>query len=352
MPSHYLGLTLVEVVASVVVSSVLLGGTAATVHVMSRGGAQVIEATDRQNSAALVLARLRGELRLATAVSELGQHAVTFTTPISGGKDEVIRYAWSGKPGDDLTREAGSAGATVVLSQVQQFDLSYEMLSVQETGAPVEVESEETLLYRYDIVTDTDDTTITGKEWIAEYLEPDLPDDVLSWRITRLWFPAKEDSGTKGEIAVQLRTPLPDGRPSDTVLAELPMYEGKLDGSHTWQEFVFDGVDGRQRGDGIVLVLKWVADSSACKVLVQKKNASPPEAIYMRSTDAGTSWPVVAGQTLPLYVYGKVTTAGAPEVVDLSVLRAVQIDSSSGTSPPTRLRSGVRLLNSPDVSGL
>ncbi len=351
-PRRRLGLTLIEVVASVVISGLLLGGTAATVHVMTRGGAQVIETTDRQNSAALVLARLRGELRLATAASELGPHAVTFTAPTSGGKDEVIRYAWSGKPGDDLTRKAGSAGASVVLPQVQQFDLSYELMSVQEIRPPAEVESAETLLYRFDVTDDTLGRRIEHDDQSALYVEPKLADEVLSWRITRLWFQAKESGSTNGEVAVQLRTALADGQPSNTVLAELPMYETGLDSSYTWQEFVFDGADGQPRGEGIVVVLKWVSDAEACRVLVQEEDAYPSDSIYMRSRDGGASWPDVSGQTVPMHVYGKVTTASAPEVVDLSVLRAVQIDSSSGTSPPARLRSGVRLLNSPDASGL
>jgi hypothetical protein len=46
--------------------------------------------------------------------------------------DETIRYEWSGTPGASLTRKYNVAAAVTVLSDVNEFGLSYEVMVVTE----------------------------------------------------------------------------------------------------------------------------------------------------------------------------------------------------------------------------
>ena len=61
------------------------------------------------------LVELLADLEFALAFSEKTDHALTFTVPDRDGDfiSETIRYAWSGTPGDPLTRQYnGGAVAT------------------------------------------------------------------------------------------------------------------------------------------------------------------------------------------------------------------------------------------------
>jgi hypothetical protein len=66
---------------------------------------------------------LEADLEFALAFTEQSARAVTFLVPDQSGdaKLETVRYAWSGTPGDPLTRQFNGGAVAVVLENVHVF---------------------------------------------------------------------------------------------------------------------------------------------------------------------------------------------------------------------------------------
>ena len=131
------GLTLVEVTTALgVVSIVMLGLTSAVMIAMramdhSQSSAHVANAGD-------ALGQMQADLQLARGFSELSNHAISFTVPDRDsppdGQEEIIRYAWSGAPGDPLTQRFNGGAAVPIVKNVH--DLLFTSLTRSVTPPP------------------------------------------------------------------------------------------------------------------------------------------------------------------------------------------------------------------------
>jgi len=121
-----------ELVVSVAVSAILLGGIMSTVAV-------TIRATDEGqgpwrgiSQGRTAIDDVAGELAHAKSFTDRSAHAVEFTVADRDGDlvDETIRYAWSGTAADPLTRQYNGAAQDEVVQEVHQFDLGYAVETV------------------------------------------------------------------------------------------------------------------------------------------------------------------------------------------------------------------------------
>jgi prepilin-type N-terminal cleavage/methylation domain-containing protein len=126
------GHTLLELVVSVAVSGILLAGIASTLYVATR-------ATDDGQSpwrgtceGRMIAEEIASELTYATSFAERMPDAVEFTVADRGSDevDEKIRYAWSGTPGDPLTRQYNGGTVVEILRDVHEFSLAYRVQTV------------------------------------------------------------------------------------------------------------------------------------------------------------------------------------------------------------------------------
>ena len=121
------GYTLLELVISTGAASVLVVGMTSTLLISN----QALEAPKSDNALQNELAEIHRELLLdlqqAKSFTERTEHAITFCVADRNldGADEVLRYAWSGTPGDPLTLETNGGPPVVLVDDVQQFDLSF-----------------------------------------------------------------------------------------------------------------------------------------------------------------------------------------------------------------------------------
>jgi len=127
------GLTLVEVVVAIAITSILLAGMASALLIASRA-ADPVGPTNTVLATSMAAHDILGELRFAIAFTERTATAVEFTVADRNGDEapETIRYAWSGTAGDPLTRQYNGGTAVNVVENVQEFQLDYDLRTVSE----------------------------------------------------------------------------------------------------------------------------------------------------------------------------------------------------------------------------
>ena len=342
------GHTLIELIVSVAVSGILVVGLMSTLYTATR-------ATDPAAGAGRILDGslsahdLLGELQLAVTFLERSANAVTFTVADRNGDtaDETIRYAWSGTPGDPLTRQYNGGAALEVLQDVHDFTLTYDVKVVTEQPPPVANESGEVLLAGHDTATSPLDYALTKSEWIGQYFQPSLTLDAIEWRVTRVTFKARIHGGAKGITAVQLRLPTASNLPGTTVLEEVAMDERNLAESYLWEEFPFSSVGGMRPSQGLCLVLALIKDD-AHLADVQYDDAGG--AGRLTTASGGSSWSSDDSKAMVYAIYGTVTSNTQPDPVTREWLRAVGVKLCVGPDSSASVQAAVQILNAPEVT--
>ena len=122
------GFTLIELVASLGAASVLIVGLSSALLIALR-------ATDSSSTPAPAtlggharLTDMHSELQHAQSIIEQTTTAITVSVPDRDDPDsypETIRYAWSGTPGDPLTRQYNGGTVANAAEDVHDFDIQY-----------------------------------------------------------------------------------------------------------------------------------------------------------------------------------------------------------------------------------
>ena len=120
--------TLVELVLSLAVMSVLLGGMASVVLLASHALPNTDSADIDADAAQTALQMMLADLPTATALLVADPNAVEFTVPDRGHGSpgpELIRYEWSGSADDPLTRTYNSGIPATICQSVTGLRLTY-----------------------------------------------------------------------------------------------------------------------------------------------------------------------------------------------------------------------------------
>lgn len=143
------GFTLIELTIGLVSSALLVAGLASALYISSQALDLNGSLSGQAAVASEVLGEISADLALARSFSERTATAVTFTVPDRDGdlEPEMIRYAWSGTPGDPLTYQYNSGAASVVAEDVQNLNFATLTRSLAapeiDTTPPIEVVFEE-----------------------------------------------------------------------------------------------------------------------------------------------------------------------------------------------------------------
>jgi Tfp pilus assembly protein PilV len=124
--------TLVEAMISMVVVAIILGAVSSLMLLTTRQVNATTGGSANLSKAALLSEQIAAELSVAKSVTERTAAAITLTVPDrnSDGQDETIRYAWSGVPGDPLTRKYNNGTPANVAENVCSFNLDYLLKTV------------------------------------------------------------------------------------------------------------------------------------------------------------------------------------------------------------------------------
>lgn len=340
--------TLVEMITSLVIMSILLVAMGGTLMLSSQAVPDVDNRMTRITEAAGILDQIASELTYAITVTEMTETAVTFTVADrdSDSTPETIRYAWSGFAGDPLTRRYSSGATVELLADVHAFSLTYSQHELTESSRMEISEGAESELIRHDVAAASTDFPVTETDAIGQYFLPTLPADATAWSITRILFMARQNGKAQGETYVQLCLPDASRLPTGTVLEEFVMNEGDLATDYEWEEFSVSGASGLAPETGICLTLSFKKKSPTADIQYDSGSGTG----LVTSSDGGSAWSGVAGQSMMLYVYGTVKTATTIGGETKEYVDAVTISLQVGTDSTMGVRTAARILNEAEVT--
>ena len=305
-------MTLIELVLSISVATVLMGGMASAVFIATRA-VDTDTPTAETMRAANVLGRITEDLKYAKSFSERAAHSVTFTVPDRDtdpdDNRDALRYAWSGTAGDPLVYEYNSTSATLV-ENVHDFNLVY-LLTILGPPVPVGAESAETLLIAHNPQNSADlqDYAVDGTQWCAQCFYPALPANATGWRITGVEFVAKKSGLADGSNLVQIRPAGPTAVPTGTVLGQVVIDENLLPTTRFWHEVSFTDLSRMDPATGLCLVI--AGDGPPSSEVLYESGAGPltPDTHFATTSDEGETWsPSSDLEDMIFKVYGTVTT--------------------------------------------
>ncbi len=364
------GFTLVEVTISMAVATVLMGGLASGLVIASRAIPDSQSALSKTVVAYHSAQQIAGELYCATSFTERTPTAITFRVADRDNNlsPETIRYAWSGTPGDPLTRKYNAGAVVTVVQDVQEFDLSYVTRSATTTVDTVVTSLfEDALLASFEgwpgipLPTVTD-MPVNTNSWSAEFLmASSLPANTTNLSITRVQLRMKQGTlGGAGVFSVGIHrskgggNPEPSANPLGTPVAGTGLF---LAASYGWAQFNFFDVSISNPSKDYVIVVKGTAGAGS-DVLVERYNdgsAPKDDPVAMWTTDGGAQWSpkknTQADYDFPFRIYGDFETKETvPQDVSSFWLQSVGITLRTGSDTSTRANTAVEILNQPEVT--
>lgn len=136
-PSPRLGVTLIELVMSVAMSTVILAGIMSTLYIAMKG-AETNDATMNALEGSWILEQITSEVQTALYFKEREANSLEFVAVDQDGDSapDTIHYSWSGTAGDSLTRQFNNETAVVIAEDVDALSFTY---STQATSDPIRV---------------------------------------------------------------------------------------------------------------------------------------------------------------------------------------------------------------------
>lgn len=344
------GLTLLELVVSMAVTTVLVGGMGSAVLFAMKALPDPESIPAKVVTAADAIEPLATDLAMATAVSSRSTKGFTLVVPDrdSDGQPETISYSWTGTAGDPLVRQLNGRAATMIAEDVREFSLSYDTLSVTRQSGTTLQDSAESTFGLNDGATNLGTATIDGSHGYGQYFVPSLPAAAESWSLTRVRFRARAHLVPLGFTTVEVHPAGSDGVPTADVLFSTTINETTLPLSYSWVDIPITGVTGLRPGDGIAVVLYFgsgvldSADLEAQSGLTATKNCM----IY--GNGSSTGWRSDNTKALQFYAYGTVATR-VPATASVTCLSGASVALRTGNDAKAKVVSGVQLANQPEV---
>ncbi len=340
--------TLAEAVVSTGVMSILMLGLGSTIIVASKAVPTRDDPAARASDTAIALQEMAADLTAATGFTAYTSRAVTFTVADrdNDGSPETISYAWSGSPGDPLTRRVNGGRTVVVAPSLNSFSLGYDTHSWTETFDPVDTESSETLLAAYTTPRSAVSYSITSSSFVGQYLPVSMPVDAVSWRITRARLQMRYRGTQSGVAAVQIRPAAADGRPQATVLDQQLVSESALPAGFTWQTISFSKSTSLSPGAAVCLTIVMnVDDTYAGEVLYDTGGGSN----LVATSNGESGWVLFSARSLVYELYGTVTTRNTPAPVTHNHVLRVHVALQSTDDVGRPLRTSASIMNTPEV---
>jgi hypothetical protein len=345
----------VEVVLAAVVVSVILLGMHSAIMLAWRASPDRKSANYCAASAGKALDLLSQDLALATSISTTPTNAIEFEVPdrTGDGAPDTMCYSWSGVKGEPLLRSINGSDGGLITPNIAEFQLTYNKRA--QAQPTTYTESGEVTLCYYDSLSllNLGNFAIDSNDFVGEYFKPSLPNGVTQFRVTRAMIRARANGSATGDALVQIRTA--NGVLPAAILDQATLLESALDSAgllsdgYTWRQFLFSNVPARPAGSGLCLVVVTSNSSSACDIEYQGLLAGGVNCDFVKTSNAGASWSAPSGQDLRYYVYGTYITPNPTTYTYW--LTGVSCKLRKGDDPSAKVRTTIRMLNEPQVTG-
>ncbi|MGD8452665.1 MAG: prepilin-type N-terminal cleavage/methylation domain-containing protein [Phycisphaerae bacterium] len=340
------GVTLVELVVSLAIMVVLLAGLTSAIVVAAHALPSRERSLDQLLDGAWIADQMAEEMEEALWLLEHTATAVTFTVADRDGDGvpERIRYAWSGSAGGSLTRQYNAQDPVTALANVHEFALAYDTTIAYEDYPGPPVEGSESQLCNYEGYGSLRDYDIEKTSWPGELLSPSLPGDTVCWRVTRAYVAARRDGSTYEQVYAQIRPTDADGKPTDTVLAQVTLSESDWKSYYDWVQIPFSNAGGLSPGQTYALVLQHSGSGNTAGNIFYDYTYGDGRIRYRLGT-----WTVYPAGSLWYYIYGKASTPGPTQTIKRYYVNGVRITLRAGDGTETRVTTATRTLNLPEV---
>ncbi|MEO1236933.1 MAG: type II secretion system protein [Planctomycetota bacterium] len=345
------GFTLAEMVVSLAVMGVLLVGMTSAVVLASKALPANRGAASATTEAARGLHQFRDELRAATELLNCAATSVTINLPDrdGDGRPQVITYAWSGSPGDPLTRTEDGGTPHDLIGAVEAFSLTF-MTTASETVFPGLADwSSEVLLSSHEAAASGANFRVKSDEWPGTRLSH-TPAGGGAWRLTRFLFYGRDAGGATGQNRIEMKRwddgeARPQGAPLDQAIVE----ESTLGSSFDWQEAVFTGLVEWSSGEEVALVVKAATGEDSARLKYSTADDAP--SVMFSTTDSGGTWSAGAdGDELLHYLYGQEQVVGDDWTYTRTRVESVGVELVHADAGAVSHRLRVPLPNAPEAA--
>ena len=337
---------------SMSVAGLLFVGLATSIYMVGRAASQAGPAT-RVVDSSLIAYRLADELRHATHITDRSPTAIEFILADRNGDQvsDMVRYEWSGIPGDPLQCSLNRGAPIVILDEVHEFYLSYDLRSMAEQLADSRLQESSEQLFHSVSGSDSNHTaSLRENKWYGHTFQPTLPASAVWWKVTRIEAELEEEGPGEGTFQVQLRPATGTGSPTSTILEAVTVDEDSL-GGFAWRSFAFDSVKWLLPTQRLSIVLEHVSGNEACQIrYTTDSNTSSLETGRLFSADQGATWKIRPDAGMHIRVYGTyMSEEGAPVIVTRNYFSGVGIRLRTSPDAATQIDTDVQLLNSPEL---
>ena len=345
--------TLVELVATMAVMTILMAGMGSAIMIATNALPDASSPLETSRASRTIADQITGDLLCVTAVTTMAPNTITFIVADRNHGDpgpETITYAWSGTPGDPLTYQYNAGSPATLIEDVQDFTLTYNLDTVEQTLPPVE--GSEVLFFWQDATNSGSQTMVflvTSSEHCAEYFLPTLPVDAVSWRITRVAFVADNKKPISGDLVVQVAPDDGLGSSPGSPVDSVSVPESSIVGG-AWHVVQFANAGGLSPANGAWIVFSGTSKSAVAQVNLGADSTGTPMTYY--AEDLGGGYVTDASKDLWLWVYGTVNAPDPHSPPKRAWLRSVRVSLQAGNDPSTGHQREIQTLNTPEVTGL
>ncbi|HEY2588195.1 MAG TPA: prepilin-type N-terminal cleavage/methylation domain-containing protein [Tepidisphaeraceae bacterium] len=345
-PQHR-GFTLIELVAAMGVTAILLAAIGSTVVIATRALPKDNDAFSSPMVAARVVDQMAGELESALLVVQQTPTSITFTVPPRNGDaaPEKISYSWAGPSGAPLLRQYNSGPAVAILDAVDQFSLTPIAATSTESYPGVATEdASDSLLIDYSNTSSTGSLNVNSSTWVGQlFASSAWPAGVVGWRPTRVQYMGKQ-SGLIATTNILMALPLGNLAPGPFYAEQYTTTGTGLLASYGWQPYSFSTIDRLAPAAGICFVLQWAAGTPN-SVIAENNNLAG----LVQTTNGGSTWNYISNKALVCQLYGKLTRSSTTQYATSKYLTALSITLRAGPSTNPAVTTTAQLLNSPPM---
>jgi prepilin-type N-terminal cleavage/methylation domain-containing protein len=306
------GFTLVELVVGMAITSVLMGAMAGAVLISTSGLNMATSAATSGSQAADAADAIARDLTLATSFTERTATAVTFTVPDrnSDNQSETIRYAWSGRANDPLTRQFNNNAVVNLATGVQRLNFSYLYRTM---GLATTNQSREQLLMCHVASAGGTYNTydVDKNHWCAQYFYPSLPANTTAWNITRVRLVLQAGTLPLSNFMVDIRTADASKKPTGSVVQSISLSSWGLPPSDAWIDvpFTVPATLDPSKGYCIVVRQTFSFGNGVSVGYDQGGSGLLANSGWLTTGDGGNGWSGLANdKDMRFYVYGTTTS--------------------------------------------
>jgi type II secretory pathway pseudopilin PulG len=346
-PPQCAGFSLIELVAAMGITVVLLAAIASTAYIATRALPQTNDAFSAPTTAARAVDQMAGELESALLVLQQTPTSITFTVPPRNGDTvpEKISYSWAGPSGAPLLRQYNSGPAVPIIDAVDQFSLTPIVATTTESYPGVATEdTADSLLIDYSSTSGAGSLNVNSSNWQGQYFaSSSWPAGVVGWRPTRVQYVGKQ-SGLIATTNILMALPLGNLTPGPIYSEQYSTSGTGLLSSYGWQQYSFSTIDRLAPAAGICFVLQWSAGTPN-SVIAENNNLAG----LVQSTNGGSTWSYISNKALVSQLYGKLTRSTTTQYATSKYLTALSITLRAGPGTNPAVTTTAQLLNSPPM---